>query len=181
MKPTQKKIVALSSLLLAFFLIALICFAYNRYYNPEYYLNFFRNIFLAQLIVFALATCSVIVYSIIPLFRMPTEAKPDITKIVVLSETNTPEDEFSLEDKTSALIVKGDYIYISVENDFSAAEYALLNRVENHWYIERMSDRQSVGIKRAGEQYVYKLKPGLCYKLRRDDVIYIDNGRLLVM
>jgi hypothetical protein len=127
-------------------------------------------------------TLSVIIYIITPYFQNPSVAKQTISKIVLLSETNTPTDEFFLINRTSALIVKNENdVYISLEGDVTADEYAVINCVENWWYIERISDVRSVGLKRTEEQYVYKLKAGMCYRLQRNDVIYIENERLLVL
>ena len=180
MKTNKVFISILSGILLLFFLVVLICFAY-KYYHPQNYLIFLNNIIIAQQIVLALAACSVFIYAVKPLLHKARAATPAISQIIVLSEANTPMDEFSLINRTSALIVKEDFIYITVENDLSSTEYAVINRVESYWYIERVSDALNIGLKRAGEQYVYKLKPAMCYRLHKNDVIYIDNGRLLVM
>jgi hypothetical protein len=175
MKTARKLIILLSCLLLAFFLIALVCYEYYRSTIILY------NIVVVQLIVFAIAAFSVIVYSVVPLFRRKRALSPDISKIVLLSETNALMDEFSLANRKSALIVKGDFIDICLQNDLAADEYAVINCVANYWYIERVSDTLSVGLKRGGEQYVYKLKPALCYRLYSSDIIYIENERLLVI
>lgn len=176
MKTTKKFIVILNSVLLAFFLIALIYFAFS---NSE---KFLYNILLAQLIVFFLAAASVIVYSVMPLFREVRVPKRDVNRIALLSDANTQIDEFSLVNITSALISKGETVHIDQANtSLIDDEYAVLNCIENYWYVERISDERSVGLKRAGEQYVYKLKTGMCYRLHGNDILYIENQRLLIM
>lgn len=178
MRTLNRYVITISSILSAFFIITLCYFIYSEYIYNE---NSLHNIFLAQLIMFTLASCSTLVFSIIPLFRDTRGSTIDISKIVLLSDTNTPTDEFLLINRTSAMIVKGDFVYISLEKDILADEYAVLNRVDNLWYIERVSDIRSVGLKRAGEQYVYKLKPDILYKLNINDTVYIENERLLLV
>jgi len=174
-KTSKRFIVVLSSILLAFFLTALVCFTFF------YFEGLLIIIFLAQLIVFSLGAASVIVYSLIPLFYKVQNLAHDITKLVFLSETNTPTDEFSLINRTSVVISKGEAVYISLESHSANDEYAVINRVRNYWYIERVSEARSIGLKRAGEQYVYKLKPSMSYRLYINDIIYIENERLLVI
>ena len=161
--------------MLAFFLVVAACFAH---YDS---LEFLLNVIFAQLVVFALSACAVIAYCLMPLLRNTAEEPQGVSKIVLLSEFNALKEEFSLCGRMSALISRGEYIHISSENDSAATEYAVLNRVDNSWYIEHVSDKRSVGFKRAGEQFVYKLKPGLCYKLQANDIIYIEDERLLVI
>jgi len=174
MKTNKTFLIVLSSSLLVFFLIALNCYAFFQSEDLIY------NLFLAQLIVFSLAACSILVHSIVLMFRKVQSPIPVISKIVVLTETNVPLNEFSLHDKSSMLVGKSDTIYFRLEGDLSSDEYALLNRVESNWYIERLSSELSVSLKRAGEQYIYKLKPKMFYKLQVNDVVFIGNERLLL-
>ena len=175
MKTDRKFIIILSSLLLLFFLIALICLANS---NSE---NFLRSVFVIQLLVFSIAMGAVIVYYAWPYFNKISNVGLDITKIVLLSETNVLLDEFSLVNRACALIGKSGKVYLSADNDLTGDECAVLNCVEKDWYIERVQDKFSVGLKRAKEQYVCKLKAGMCYRLQANDIIYIGDERLLLL
>jgi len=103
-----------------------------------------------------------------------------VTKIVLLSESNSPKEEFTLVGRTSLLIGKRDEVYIRSEIDLALDGYAVINLVENNWYVERIFDERSIGLKRAGEQFVYRLKTGMSYRLQINDILYIGNERLLV-
>ena len=179
MKRNKNFIIWLSVLLLLiFFLTALTVYAFFVDTDGLLY-----NILLVQLIVFTIAACSIIIYFLIPILRKP-HITQDITKIVLLSENeNAMIDKYSLDlsNKTSALICKGDTIYFRLtEGALPTEEYAVLNRVEQYWYIESITDARRVGIKRAGEQYVYKLKKNMPYRLQSNDVIHIKKERLLI-
>ncbi|MCL1810044.1 MAG: hypothetical protein FWG42_09820 [Clostridiales bacterium] len=176
MKAANKFIIKLCSVLFAFFLIALVFLAFNR---SEF---FFRVVFFAQLAAFALAMYAAIRFAArTPEPEVHIKVR-DVTKIALLSEANELKEEFSLIDKMSALIGKNEtaVCLISVD-DAEVDKYAVINCVDGYWYIERVSDGRSVGLKRAGEQYVYKLKTGMHYRLHENDVIYVENERLLVI
>ena len=177
METANKFVIVVCGVLLSFFLVALAMFS-SRYTDA-----FIDKLLIAQLIVFSAAAGAVVVYSAKPLLRDRQSLAGAISKIVMLSDANVPTDEFLLINRTSALIAKGDsgYVYISLEGDFAADEYAILNRVDGAWYIERLSESKSVGLRRAGEQYVYKLKSGMFYKLRANDIIHIEKERLLLV
>ena len=81
----------------------------------------------------------------------------------------------------SVLIGKRDTVYFRSEIDLAVDGYAVVNCVENNWYLERVFDERSVGLKRAGEQFVYRLKTGMSYRLQINDIIYIGTERLLVL
>ena len=177
MKTTNKYIITICSFLLVFFLIELLCLA-NIYSE-----NLLHNIIFAQLLVFSLVACTVIICTVAPLFQKVQNETQDIskiTKIILLSDTNTPVDDYSLVNRTSALINKGGAVDMSMESDSSTKGYAVVNRVENEWYVERISEERSVALKRAGEQYIYKLKMGMCYRLNLNDILYVEKERLLV-
>jgi len=175
MKATKRFVILLSSFLLVFFLVEIAFFLSSDQKESIY------NIMAAQLIVFAIAALSVIVYSARSLLLSYSGSPQDVSKIVLLSETNALKEEFSLADRTSLLIGKRDEVYIRSEIDLAVDGYAVVNCVDNNWYVERVFDERNVGIKRAGEQFVYRLKTGMSYKLNINDIIYIGNERLLVL
>jgi len=175
MKTTKQFILVLSGALLAFFLVAL---AWIANFDPETQVV---NVFVAQLIAFSVAALSIVVFSAWSMLKKAQSTAQDITRIVLLSEFNAPKEEFSLVDRTSVLIGKRDAVYFRSEIDLAVDGYAVVNRVDNFWYVERVFDERSVGLKRAGEQFVYRLKTGLSYKLHLNDIIYIGSERLLVL
>lgn len=175
-KSNDAFIVAMSSMLLIFFTIAIILMV------QESSTGFAYDILLAQLVAFLIASLATTIYYANSLLSQPSHTGSGITKIVMLSETNAHQDEVSLINNTSVMLCKGDEVYFSFhEARFPTEEYALLNRANNAWYIERSSENRSVGIKRAGEQYVYKLKTGMTYKISRNDIIYIGGERLVAL
>ena len=176
MKATKEFVIVLSSILLASFLVELACFAY---YASETYLYIY--IIIAQLVVFSVAACSVIIFSIRSLHRKSRGPTQGITRIVLLNEANEPKEEYSLINRTSALIGKRDTVYFRSEIDLAVDGYAVINCVDSYWYVERVFEERSVGLKRAGEQFVYKLRTGINYQLQINDIIYISNERLLVL
>ena len=175
MKTTKRFVFILSSALLAFFLVALAWFAN---YDPEVHIF---NIFMTLLIALSMAALSVVIFSAWSLFKKTRATAQSITRIVLLSEANTPKEEFSLINRTSVLIGKRDTVYFRSEIDLAVDGFAVVNRVENYWYVERVFEERSVGLKRAGEQFVYRLKTGMSYKLQINDIIYIGSERLLVL
>ena len=167
-------IVAISSLMLAFFIVLIILRVVEHVDVP------LSHAFMAQLIAFSVAAFASIVYFIRPLLADAVQPGSNIQKLVRLSDSNTPVDECSLVNRTSVLLCKADDVYFSFhEGRYPADEYAVLNLVHRTWYVERVSEIQSVGIKRAGEQYVYRLKVNTSYKLGRNDTIYLDSERIL--
>ncbi|MCL1976056.1 MAG: hypothetical protein FWG61_07860 [Firmicutes bacterium] len=177
MKADRKFIVILSSLLLAFFLIAL---AGYIFYGYDYFIYNMNEIFFALLIVFAVAAGAIIVYLLSPFLRKKHHGTQNITKIALLSDANIAVEEFSLLNRTSALICFNDSACFRTEDDQTGEVCVLLNCVDSFWYAERVTDERSVGIKRAAEQYVCKLKSGMCYRLQINDIIYIDKERMLM-
>lgn len=175
MKTTKKFVIFIGIVLLAFFLIEL---AWLVNYDPQVHLF---NILVTQFIVFSLASFSVVIYTIWSLVHKTRGLAQRITRIVLLSESNTPKEEFSLVNRMSVLIGKRDTVYFRSEIDLAVDGYAVVNCVENNWYLERVFDERSVGLKRAGEQFVYRLKTGTSYRLQVNDIIYIGNERLLVL
>jgi len=175
MKATKRFAIILGGVLLAFSLIELAWFVN---YDPAIHLN---NILITQFIVFSLASFAVVIFSTWSLVHKNRSNVQRITRIVLLSEANTPKEEFSLTNRMSVLIGKRDTVYFRSEIDLAVDGYAVVNCVENNWYIERVFEERSVGLKRAGEQFVYRLKTGMSYRLQINDIIYIGTERLLVL
>ena len=181
MKLAQILTVAVSGVLSAFFLTVLVLFAYNYHYDFNVLSDsFVYNLLVIQTAVLFSAACAVLAVAVVMLCRKIRDSSNIIEKLVLLTDMNAPADECNLSGRMSVMIGRNVTSHISFDTDTIAYEYAVVNRVKNAWYIERVSDGRSVGLKRAGEQFVYKLKPGLYYKLQINDVIYIEKERLMI-
>jgi hypothetical protein len=139
------------------------------------------NILFVQLLVFAVAALATLIYTVFLLLRRARGSTRGITKIIMLSAENEMMDSFSLANRTSALISAGGAVDVGLENDLPVDGYAVANRVGSDWYVERISDERSIAIKRAGDQYVYKMKANLSYRLYANDILYVGDERLLVL
>lgn len=64
--------------------------------------------------------------------------------------------------------------------DSSITNFAVLNKVEDDWYIEVLSGKYPVGLKKRNDTIVYKLKDTIPYKLSEGDIIYINTNKILV-
>ena len=178
MKADRKFIIIISCLLLMFFLSALAGYAFHGY---DYFLYNINEIFFIQIIVFAVVALAAIIYFSRPFFRKISGKTQEIKKILLLNDANVSVDEFSLINRTSALIGFNESVFFRAEDDLTGEVCVLLNCVDNFWYAERVTDERSVGIKRAAEQYVCKLKSDMCYKLQVNDIIYIEKERMLIV
>ena len=180
----KERIIAISSGALAiFFSFCAIRFLFLRLY-PESNLRSAYDMFILIAVICAFTACGVLIHVLIEIYRQNNELPKIITKITLLSDSNSTEKLFLLSGKESALIGKGDEAYIDLENadksHLISYEHAILNQVDDNWFLECVSEEYEVGLKRSNNQYVYKLKPGICYKLFVNDVLYIAGERLLV-
>jgi len=187
MKSQIKFILAIS---IIFILLLTGAFLYFFLGNPQYATNYpIYELFFAQLVAFSLLALVITIYCIRLLSRKGNDSIPDITKIAMLSQkTNEPLEEhtYHLANRTSALVCidnsgKSGAVYLAFSAGASVSEeYATINRVGGYWYLERLSDERKVALKRVADQYIYNLKPSVPYKLSKDDIIYIENERMLV-
>ena len=140
-------------------------------------------ILIFQPAVLFIASMTAFVYAAF-FFGRPAKDMPSVNRVVLLSENNAHKREYLLREKRSALIGKGD-ADIDLEGADSspliAYEHAVMNRVGNDWFVERVSAEGMVGLRHKEGPYIYILKVGICYKLYTYDVLYIENERLLVL
>lgn len=173
---TAVKIIKCASVCAFIFFVILLWLLYI-YKDSE---TIIYNIAAAQLIFFAAAS-GLILFFVMPLGYRAGAGKPgEIAKIVPLSDANEPVESkaFYLINKSSAVIARNDTVYVAEKCGGADEIYAVLNKAEGHWYLERETDSRRVGLKPAGEQLVYKVKPDMRYRLNSDDIIYIDGDRL---
>ena len=183
MKNKQLIIAISSGALAVFFSFCAIRFSFLRLYPESNLLSVYDMLILIAVLC-AFAACGVLACVFIDIHRKNSELPKVITKITLLSDTNSTDRLYLLSGKESALIGKGYEAYIDLEHadqsHLISYEHAIVNQIDDNWFLECVSEEYGVGLKRSTDQYVYKLKPGICYKLFINDVIYIAGERLLV-
>jgi len=113
---------------------------------------------------------------------------PLINRFILMGQEGIYEKEWHVSGDTSFLIGKstaksevdidlGDTHF----SDYVSSEHAVINYVYGHWYIEDIDSVSGVGLKRKGEEHIYRLKPGVSYEMTIGDVIYISKAKLLVV
>jgi len=111
-----------------------------------------------------------------------------ISCFVLLSTEGGFEKEWHVPGATSFLIGKGT---VSNEVDmelgdthfceYISTEHAVLNFIAGCWYIEDLDSLNGVGIRKKGEEFALRLKPGVPQKVDIGDVIYISKAKIMVM
>ena len=119
-----------------------------------------------------------------------TEKDPgeQITRFVLMSENGAREKEWYVSGANGFLIGKGTAGgEVDIElgdtqySDYVSREHAVLNFVKGFWYIEDLSSKSGVGLKKKGKDFALRLKPEVLYKVDVGDVIYISKVRIMVM
>ncbi len=110
-----------------------------------------------------------------------------IRKFILITRDGEREKEWYCEGMSSFLIGKGTTLQdVDIElgdsqyNDYISNEHAVLNYSDGYWYIEDLNSFNGVGIKKKGEEYAFRLKPLVSYKVDEGDLIYIAKAKLLV-
>jgi amino acid transporter len=183
MKNKEKLIALFGGALTIFFSFCAMRLLFLRLY-PESNLRSVYDLLSLVFAVCALTACGILIYALVELNRQNNELPKIITRITLLTDSNSTDRLFLLSGKESALIGKGDEAYVDLEHaeqsHLISYEHAILNQVADNWYLECVSEEFEVGLKRAANPYVYKVKPGICYKLYINDVLYIAGERLLL-
>lgn len=107
-----------------------------------------------------------------------------IQSLTIISKSGTLQMERTLDNIHSLFIAKKGKNEIVIDhtqkNELDSYEYAVLNFVSGHWYIEVLSGKYPVGLKKENDSVIYKLKLGMPYKLNVNDIIYIDSNKILL-
>ncbi|MEK3734047.1 MULTISPECIES: FHA domain-containing protein [unclassified Paenibacillus] len=119
-------------------------------------------------------------------FRKPAEPR-DIVKLVQIDEDGEPVKEWYIMGQTSLLIGKSNPMQ-EVEIDLADSEYAslissvhaVLNRVNQEWFIEDNDSASGTGVRAASRSTAMKLQSGEPCRINSGDLLYIANTRLLV-
>ncbi len=109
----------------------------------------------------------------------------NISKIILMGSKGKPDMEWSLGLLNSVLIGKNtENVFVDIDlsddvyADYVAPKHAVMNLADGIWYIEDYDSVNGVGIKKVGEEYAFKLKPNVLYRLDKGDVIHISKIKL---
>ncbi len=109
----------------------------------------------------------------------------NISKIILIGSEGRPDKEWSLVQLNSLLIGKNvdkNLVDIDLSDeayaDYVAPKHAVMNFANGIWYLEDYDSVNGVGIKKVGEEYAFKLKPNVLYRLDKGDVIHISKIKL---
>lgn len=109
----------------------------------------------------------------------------NISRIILIGSQGKQDKEWSLSDSNSVLIGKNtDNFFVDIDlsdeiyADYIAPKHAVMNFADGIWYIEDYDSVNGVGIKKTGEDYAFKLKPNVLYRLDKGDVIHISKIKL---
>lgn len=110
----------------------------------------------------------------------------NVGKLILKDREGRNTQTWDLHRKTSLIIGKSfeTDVDINLEDaDYASLiskEHAILNCVDDSWYVEDIGSTNGSGIKRSGENAKSRLEPGQSYKLSSGDTIYIANTQLFV-
>ena len=110
-----------------------------------------------------------------------------IKRLILVSPNGENEKEWHCEGATSFLIGKKDAAKtVDIElgdthyADYISNEHAILNKMDGIWYIEDLGSVNGAGIRKKGEEYTFRLKPFVSYKIDEGDMLYISKAKILV-
>jgi len=116
-----------------------------------------------------------------------TEPAAIIKRLILMNPDGEREKEWHCEGVSSFLIGKGTTINsVDIElgdtqySEYISNEHAVLNHMQGTWYLEDLGSMNGVGLKKRGEEYTLRLKPGVAYKIDEGDIIYISKAKILV-
>lgn len=143
-------------------------------------------LFLIQSVLFA---ASILVIFILIFFRYRKQKRSSPFKaLVLISNIGKIRSEISLQDKCALVITgkeDGKEVFVEsagVSQDAAADAriYGVMNLVSGCWYIEAVSGIWPLGLKRANESEIYRLKEGIPYRLSEADVIYANTCKIVM-
>ncbi|HBF39864.1 MAG TPA: FHA domain-containing protein [Firmicutes bacterium] len=146
-------------------------------------LSFMLKVFGALLGVF------LIIYGLVKISRFVRKYDQNhnsISKLILKDREGRNTQTWDLRRKTSLVIGKSlEYdVDINLEDaDYASLiskEHAILNCVDDSWYVEDIGSTNGSGIKKGGENSKARIEPGKPYKLNSGDIIYIANTQILV-
>lgn len=110
-----------------------------------------------------------------------------ISELILLSEENTHLARWSLYGKSGLVIgrdVGENEVSVNLENaaysSMIEVEHAVLNYAGNDWFIEDLSSKNGVSVRKSDGKK-YKLASGKPCKLEKGDIIFIGMTRLQIV
>lgn len=112
--------------------------------------------------------------------------RSSIQRLVLINNDGEHDKEWAMGEATALLIGKSSQIhYVDIDlsdhryEAFVSQEHAILNRMDEDWYIEDLGAVNGVGIKKRGQDMNYRIQPNRPYKIEVGDILYIAKIRLL--
>lgn len=144
-------------------------------------------------IIIYLCISSVLFYAgIIILFRQVSKLKDEkidsgVTSIIHIGTGNVPIRKLDLT-KTNGIVIgrqsgdeKPDFDLSDGEESGSVAvRHAVLNCVNDVWYVEALEYIHPVGLRKAGDSVVYRLKVLTPYRVEAGDIIYLSHEKVML-
>ncbi len=143
----------------------------------------FVCLFLIQSVFLAVCIFAVFICLFVQEFRRrltsPFEA------LLLVDKEGKVKKELLLQERQSFLITgakNGKEVWIdSIQDpDSDRYLYGVCNLVNGCWYLEVMSEKRPMGLRRGAENMVYRLKEGMLYQLTASDVIYADTYKIVI-
>ncbi len=141
------------------------------------------SLFLVQSVFFAACILAVFIYDFLQM-KKRDDTSP-FASVLLVSGDGKIKNEFLLQGKHSFIITgkkDGKEVFIEdVQNPEPGKYlYGICNLTGGCWYLEVLSCKRPVGLRRENENVVYKLKEEIPYPLCKSDVIYADTCKIVI-
>lgn len=138
------------------------------------------SFFLVQSIVFAVCALAAL---IVQYEKMEYESPYE--KLLLISGEGKVTGEILLQDRDALVITgkkNGKGVSVVSAQDAGPGKdlYGVCNKVCGCWYLEALSSARPIGLRHGSEGAVYKLKEGVPYPLSIEDMIYVNNYKIVM-
>lgn len=111
----------------------------------------------------------------------------NIKKIVLVNEDNEIIRSWDIGERISFLIGKNSIdndVYVdlaeSIYSRFIENNHAVLNYAAGKWYIEDLSEKSGISIKKRNDDIKYRIVKGAPCELKNGDILFISKVKLLL-
>ncbi|OOM75200.1 FHA domain protein [Clostridium puniceum] len=111
----------------------------------------------------------------------------NISRIVLVNEDNEIIRTWDIGDKISFLIGKNSIdndVFVdlagSIYSKFVENNHAVLNYAAGKWYIEDLSEKSGISIKKNNDDIKYRIVKDAPCELKRGDILFISNIKFLL-